>query len=173
MIKFCCEIGSFGRLLRWNRDKNSDNPIFNFPTFDSVRNLVGKMSTMSPSPFDFKLIVVVLTGMIYHIPRCIYLVQFFSLQYQTLHGIEPLGLREIIGGNDEAIRLYQLFKDPQSNPKQREYSFMTIGPTSPLSFSGIPLFFQAMQNILMSSLRRICNSLIQTLRQSKSYLLQP
>jgi Cdc6-like AAA superfamily ATPase len=65
----------------------------------------------------------------------------FGLSY----GIELLGLREIIGGNDEAIRLYQLFKDPQSNPKQKEYSFMTIGPASPLSFSGIPLFFEALQ----------------------------
>jgi hypothetical protein len=65
----------------------------------------------------------------------------FGLSY----GIELLGLREIIGGNNEAIRSYQLFKDPQSNPKQKEYSFMTIGLASPLSFSGIPLFFQAMQ----------------------------
>lgn len=60
------------------------------------------------------------------------------------YGVELLGLREIIGGNEEAIRLYQLFKDPQSNPKQKEYSFMTIGPISPLSFSSIPLFFQAL-----------------------------
>lgn len=64
----------------------------------------------------------------------------FGLAY----GIELLGLKELIGGNDEAIRLYQMFKDPQSNPKQKEYSFMTIGPISPLSFSGIPLFFQAL-----------------------------
>ena len=65
----------------------------------------------------------------------------FGLAY----GIELLGLKDLIGGNEEAIRLYQMFKDPQSNPKQREYSFMTIGPISPLSFSGIPLFFQALQ----------------------------
>ena len=64
----------------------------------------------------------------------------FGLAY----GIELLGLKELIGGNDEAIRLYQMFKDPQSNPKQKEYSFMTIGPISPLSFSGIPLFFEAL-----------------------------
>ena len=63
----------------------------------------------------------------------------FGLAY----GVELQGLREIIGGNDEAISLYQLFKDPQSTPKQKEYSFMTIGPISPLSFSGVPLFFQA------------------------------
>ena len=65
----------------------------------------------------------------------------FGLAY----GIELLGLKDLIGGNEEAIRLYQMFKDPQSNPRQKEYSFMTIGPISPLSFSGIPLFFQALQ----------------------------
>jgi hypothetical protein len=65
----------------------------------------------------------------------------FGLAY----GIELQGLREIIGGNEEAISLYQLSKDPQSTPKQKEYSFMTIGPISPLSFSGVPLFFHSMQ----------------------------
>lgn len=64
---------------------------------------------------------------------------------KTVGGQGRWNTRLIIGGNDEAIRLYQLFKDPQSNPKQKEYSFMTIGPASPLSFSGIPLFFQAMR----------------------------
>lgn len=54
-------------------------------------------------------------------------------------------LRNGIVSDEEAIRLYQMFKDPQSNPRQKEYSFMTIGPISPLSFSGIPLFFQALQ----------------------------
>jgi hypothetical protein len=70
--------------------------------------------------------------------------RIYVFGFGLAYGIELLGLREIIGGNDEAIRLYQLFKDPQSNPNQREYSFMTIGPISPLSFSGIPLFFQAL-----------------------------
>lgn len=70
--------------------------------------------------------------------------RIYIFGFGLAYGIELLGLREIIGGNDEAIRLYQLFKDPQSNPNQREYSFMSIGPISPLSFSGIPLFFQAL-----------------------------
>jgi hypothetical protein len=61
------------------------------------------------------------------------------------YGIELLGLKDLIGGNDDAIRLYQMFKDPQSNPRQKEYPFMTIGPISPLSFSGIPLFFHALK----------------------------
>jgi hypothetical protein len=71
--------------------------------------------------------------------------RIYLFGFGLAYGIELLGLRDLIAGNDEAIRLYQLFKDPQSNPKQREYSFMTIGPVSPLSFSGIPLFFQALQ----------------------------
>ncbi|MGI0048633.1 MAG: ATPase, partial [Nitrososphaera sp.] len=70
--------------------------------------------------------------------------RIYVFGFGLAYGTELQGLREIIGGNDEAIRLYQLFKDPQSNPHQKEYSFMTIGPTSPLSFSGIPLFFQAL-----------------------------
>ncbi len=70
--------------------------------------------------------------------------RIYIFGFGLAYGVELQGLREIIGGNDEAIRLYQLFKDPQSNPHQKEYSFMTIGPISPLSFSGIPLFFQAL-----------------------------
>jgi hypothetical protein len=59
-------------------------------------------------------------------------------------GLEFLALRDIVGGNEEAIKLYQQFKDPQSTLGEREYSFMTWGPISPLSFSGTPLFFTAL-----------------------------
>ena len=59
-------------------------------------------------------------------------------------GVERQALKEIIGGAKEAIRLYQMFKDPQSGLGKREYPFMTIGPISPLSFSGTPLFFTAL-----------------------------
>ena len=72
-------------------------------------------------------------------------IRVYVFGFGLAYGIELQALREIIGGNEEAISLYQLFKDPQSTPKQKEYSFMTIGPISPLSFSGIPLFFQALQ----------------------------
>jgi hypothetical protein len=68
--------------------------------------------------------------------------------------------------------LYQLFKeDPQSNPTQREYSFMTIGPASPLSFSEILLFFLAMQypDEFIKENLQFFNP--KTPRQSKSYLL--
>ncbi|MEM4275784.1 MAG: hypothetical protein QW776_03955 [Candidatus Nitrosocaldus sp.] len=60
------------------------------------------------------------------------------------YGVELQALRELIGGYDEAINLYQSFKDPQSTLGE-DYSFMTIGPISPLSFSGSPLFFKALQ----------------------------
>lgn len=59
-------------------------------------------------------------------------------------GVELRALRDIIGGNQQAIKLYQLFRDPQSTPTKREYPFMAIGPISPLSFSSIPLFFNAL-----------------------------
>lgn len=60
-------------------------------------------------------------------------------------GTEYQNLRELAGGNSNALKLYQSFKDPHSslNPKNRQYSFMTIGPSSPLSFAGTPLFFTA------------------------------
>ena len=59
-------------------------------------------------------------------------------------GIERLALKEIIGGAEDSIRLYQMFRDPQSSLGKRTYSFMTIGPISPLSFQGTPLFFNAL-----------------------------
>jgi len=60
-------------------------------------------------------------------------------------GAEYQKLRELVGGQKESIRLYQRFRDPQSafDPASKEYSFMTIGPVSPLSFAGTPLFFNA------------------------------
>jgi hypothetical protein len=60
-------------------------------------------------------------------------------------GAELRSLRDIIGGNDQAISLYQSFKDPQSVLGEREYSFMAVGPLSPLSFSGSPMFLTALK----------------------------
>ena len=59
-------------------------------------------------------------------------------------GIERMALRDIIGGQSEAMKLYQSFRDPQSSLNHKQYPFMTVGPISPLSFSGTPLFFNAM-----------------------------
>ena len=60
-------------------------------------------------------------------------------------GTEFQSLRNLVGGRSKALDLYQLFRDPQSSfdIESREYSFMTIGPVSPLSFAGTPLFLNA------------------------------
>ncbi len=60
-------------------------------------------------------------------------------------GTEFKALSELVGGRSKALDLYQLFRDPHSSfdTASREYSFMTIGPVSPLSFAGTPLFFNA------------------------------
>lgn len=63
-------------------------------------------------------------------------------------GAEFKKLQELVGGKGEYLKLYQQFRDPHSSfdIESREYSFMTIGPVSPLSFSGTPLFLNAFSN---------------------------
>jgi len=60
-------------------------------------------------------------------------------------GTEFMSLKEIIGGDPNALKLYQTFRDPHSafDTTSRQYSFMSVGPVSPLSFAGSPLFFTA------------------------------
>lgn len=60
-------------------------------------------------------------------------------------GTEFQALRDLVGSRSKVLELYQRFLDPQSafDLASREYSFMTIGPVSPLSFSGTPLFLSA------------------------------
>ncbi|MGC8990962.1 MAG: ATPase, partial [Verrucomicrobiia bacterium] len=60
-------------------------------------------------------------------------------------GSEYQALSELVGGKSRALDLYRLFRDPHSSfdASSRQYSFMTIGPVSPLSFAGTPLFFNA------------------------------
>jgi hypothetical protein len=55
-------------------------------------------------------------------------------------GQEFRTLSELVGGRSRALDLYQLFRDPHSafDAASREYSFMTTGPVSPLSFAGTP-----------------------------------
>jgi len=64
-------------------------------------------------------------------------------------GAEFKALSELVGGRSKALDLYQLFRDPHSSfdITSREYSFMTIGPVSPLSFAGTPLFFNAFNTV--------------------------
>ena len=58
-------------------------------------------------------------------------------------GTEKDALQELIGGQNESMSLYQRFRDPQSSLNEKEYSLISYGPISPLSFSGTPLFFNA------------------------------
>ncbi len=64
-------------------------------------------------------------------------------------GQEYQALRQLVGSSSTALRLYQLFRDPHSafDDESRTYSFMTVGPVSPLSFSGTPLFFNAFNGV--------------------------
>ncbi len=64
-------------------------------------------------------------------------------------GTEFKALSELVGGRSNALDLYQLFRDPHSSfdISSREYSFMTIGPVSPLSFAGTPLFFNSFNTV--------------------------
>lgn len=60
-------------------------------------------------------------------------------------GDEFRKLKEFAGGDNRAMELYQSFRDPHSAPRPdlREFPFMAVGPISPLSFSGRPIFFSA------------------------------
>ncbi len=57
-------------------------------------------------------------------------------------GQEFDSLRGLVGNSGTALDLYSLFRDPHSafDIASRQYSFMTVGPVSPLSFAGTPLF---------------------------------
>jgi hypothetical protein len=71
--------------------------------------------------------------------------RIFFFGFGLALGQEYQSLRQLVGSAGPALDLYQLFRDPHSSfdPTSRTYSFMTIGPVSPLSFSGTPLFFNA------------------------------
>jgi hypothetical protein len=71
--------------------------------------------------------------------------RIFFFGFGLALGQEFQALRQLVGSSSTALDLYQLFRDPHSafDPRSRQYSFMTIGPVSPLSFSGTPLFLNA------------------------------
>jgi hypothetical protein len=68
---------------------------------------------------------------------------FFGFGLGT--GVELQALRELVGEEREYLRLYQSLKDPHSafGEEFKTFSFMVLGPVSPLAFSGAPLFFDA------------------------------
>lgn len=57
-------------------------------------------------------------------------------------GQEYVSLQQLVGTGGPSLDLYRLFRDPHAafDARSRQYSFMTIGPVSPLSFAGTPLF---------------------------------
>jgi len=68
--------------------------------------------------------------------------RIFFFGFGLALGTEFMSLKEIVGGEPNALKLYQSFRDPHSafDISSRQYAFMTIGPVSPLSFAGTPLF---------------------------------
>ncbi len=68
--------------------------------------------------------------------------RIFFFGFGLALGAEFMSLKEIAGGDHNALKLYQSFRDPHSafDIASRQYAFMTIGPVSPLSFAGTPLF---------------------------------
>ena len=64
-------------------------------------------------------------------------------------GQEFQTLKQIVGSSGPALELYALFRDPHSSfdRSSRQYSFMSVGPVSPLSFAGTPLFFNAFTSV--------------------------
>jgi hypothetical protein len=72
-------------------------------------------------------------------------VRIFFFGFGLALGTEFEALRQLIGGDRASLTLYQSFRDPHSafDSRTREYPFMTVGPVSPLSFAGTPLFFTA------------------------------
>jgi len=71
--------------------------------------------------------------------------RIFFFGFGLALGSEFFSLKELVGGDPNALKLYQSFRDPHSafDAQSRQYAFMTVGPVSPLSFAGTPLFFTA------------------------------
>lgn len=75
--------------------------------------------------------------------------RIFFFGFGLALGQEFQSLQQLVGSSGKALDLYQLFRDPHSafDAASRQYSFMTIGPVSPLSFSGTPLFLNAFNTV--------------------------
>ena len=72
-------------------------------------------------------------------------IRIYFFGFGLAMGAEFESLKEIAGADKKAIDLYRSFRDPHSafDLASRQYSFMTHGPVSPLSFAGTPLFLTA------------------------------
>lgn len=82
-------------------------------------------------------------------PEIVQQLRIFFFGFGLALGQEFQSLKQLVGSSGTALDLYQLFRDPHSafDAKSRQYSFMTIGPVSPLSFAGTPLFLNAFNTV--------------------------
>ncbi|ARI83756.1 helicase HerA domain-containing protein [Microcystis aeruginosa] len=64
--------------------------------------------------------------------------RLYAFGYGLTSGSEYRQIEELVS-DKQALSLYKSFVDPQSN---KQYPFMFLGPVSPLSFTGSPLFIQ-------------------------------
>ena len=64
--------------------------------------------------------------------------RLYAFGYGLTTGSEYRKIEELVS-DKQSLNLYKSFVDPQSN---KQYPFMLIGPVSPLSFTGSPLFIQ-------------------------------
>jgi len=64
--------------------------------------------------------------------------RLYAFGYGLTSGSEYRQIEELVS-DQQALSLYKSFVDPQSN---KQYPFMFLGPVSPLSFTGSPLFVQ-------------------------------
>jgi hypothetical protein len=82
-------------------------------------------------------------------PEILQQLRIFFFGFGLSLGQEFQSLKQLVGSSGTALDLYQLFRDPHSafDVAGRQYSFMTIGPVSPLSFSGSPLFLNAFNTV--------------------------
>jgi hypothetical protein len=82
-------------------------------------------------------------------PEILQQLRIFFFGFGLALGQEFDSLRQLVGPSGTALDLYRLFRDPHSSfdTTSRQYSFMTIGPVSPLSFAGSPLFLNAFNTL--------------------------
>ena len=82
-------------------------------------------------------------------PEILRQLRIFFFGFGLSLGQEFQSLGQLVGSSDKSLELYKLFRDPHSafDIGSRQYSFMTIGPVSPLSFSGTPLFLNVFNTV--------------------------
>lgn len=75
-------------------------------------------------------------------PEIIAQLRIAAFGYGLTMGPELRKLEELVGDRAD-LELYRSFVDPSSHRGDRQFPFMFIGPCSPLSFTGSPVFIHA------------------------------